>query len=165
MSLYKYVTSDRIDILEKSMIRFTQPGSFNDPFELMTYFPSLAPDSEIEKRFTADFERIVEMTYDTIPHNLRHNISPNFLRHYYMVSKPQVLGLLKAGANIGADTFNKNMQVEADKYLGILCLTEKPTNLVMWAHYGASHTGFLIELIKPIPFSINEKDQGTLYGT
>lgn len=29
---------------------------------------------------------------------------------------------------------------------GILCLTKKPDNLVMWAHYAAAHRGFLIEL-------------------
>jgi hypothetical protein len=28
---------------------------------------------------------------------------------------------------------------------GILCLTRRPDNLVMWAHYAAAHRGFLLE--------------------
>jgi tetratricopeptide (TPR) repeat protein len=30
--------------------------------------------------------------------------------------------------------------------LGVLSLTERPDNLLMWAHYAGQHTGFLIEL-------------------
>jgi hypothetical protein len=33
-SLYKYVTADRIDILQNGHIRFTQPSVLNDPFEI-----------------------------------------------------------------------------------------------------------------------------------
>jgi hypothetical protein len=33
--IFKYVSSDRIDILEKLLIRFTQPSCFNDPFEML----------------------------------------------------------------------------------------------------------------------------------
>ncbi|MGB7747777.1 MAG: hypothetical protein WBN75_10875 [Verrucomicrobiia bacterium] len=32
--IFKYVNSERIDILEKLLIRFTQPSCFNDPFEM-----------------------------------------------------------------------------------------------------------------------------------
>jgi hypothetical protein len=32
--IFKYVSSDRIDILERLLIRFTQPSCFNDPFEM-----------------------------------------------------------------------------------------------------------------------------------
>ena len=34
MSLYKYVTPDRLDILKNLLIRFTQPTALNDPLEL-----------------------------------------------------------------------------------------------------------------------------------
>jgi hypothetical protein len=32
-----------------------------------------------------------------------------------------------------------------NKEIGILCLTEKMDNLLMWAHYASNHTGFVIE--------------------
>ena len=31
---------------------------------------------------------------------------------------------------------------EINKHLGILCLTEDPSNLLMWAHYADNHRGF-----------------------
>jgi hypothetical protein len=34
MKLFKYVSSERIDILEDGFIRFTQPQMLNDPCEL-----------------------------------------------------------------------------------------------------------------------------------
>lgn len=38
MSFYKYVNEDRIDILEESLIRFTQPLDWNDPFEMRPFY-------------------------------------------------------------------------------------------------------------------------------
>ena len=38
MVLYKYVSEKRIDILQKRLIRFTQPNALNDPFEARLYF-------------------------------------------------------------------------------------------------------------------------------
>lgn len=35
---------------------------------------------------------------------------------------------------------------------GVLSLTDKPDNLLMWAHYAASHRGFVIELESKHPF-------------
>jgi hypothetical protein len=42
MILYKYLHPDRIDVLTQKMVRFTQPGDFNDPFEFRPYIQSAA---------------------------------------------------------------------------------------------------------------------------
>lgn len=49
MPIYKYVTEERIDILENAHIRFTQPSEFNDPFEVYPYFKSFANIDFIDK--------------------------------------------------------------------------------------------------------------------
>jgi hypothetical protein len=36
------------------------------------------------------------------------------------------------------------LEEKFDQLLGILSLTEKPDNLLMWSHYAASHEGFVI---------------------
>jgi hypothetical protein len=41
MRLYKYVSPERTDVLENGLVRFTQPTSFNDPFETFPYLQSL----------------------------------------------------------------------------------------------------------------------------
>jgi len=50
MTLYKYLHPDRIDLLQNLLIRFTQPGAFNDPFEMQPYFDSYGEDNLSLKR-------------------------------------------------------------------------------------------------------------------
>jgi hypothetical protein len=33
-ALYKYVTAERIDVLQNELIRFTQPSALNDPWDV-----------------------------------------------------------------------------------------------------------------------------------
>lgn len=49
MPIYKYVSEDRIDIIQNAHIRFTQPSEFNDPFEVYPYFKSFANIDFIDK--------------------------------------------------------------------------------------------------------------------
>ena len=45
MVFYKYVSAERIDILQNRLIRFTQPNAMNDPFEARPYFyPEISSD-------------------------------------------------------------------------------------------------------------------------
>lgn len=48
MKVYKYVNPERIDIIKNAQIRFTQPASFNDPFEMRPYAHSLLNDAYLE---------------------------------------------------------------------------------------------------------------------
>lgn len=53
MIVYKYLHSDRIDVLENSAIRFTQPAALNDPFETMPCFTDFKAylQEQIENRY------------------------------------------------------------------------------------------------------------------
>lgn len=48
MRLYKYVSPERTDVLKNWLIRFTQPTSFNDPFETFPYLQSLGTPEQYE---------------------------------------------------------------------------------------------------------------------
>lgn len=39
-----------------------------------------------------------------------------------------------------------------DEHLGALCLSEVPDSLLMWSHYAASHTGFVLEFDSHHPY-------------
>ena len=43
MIVYKYLPPSRIDVLEDSRIRFTQPAALNDPFETFPCFLEYGP--------------------------------------------------------------------------------------------------------------------------
>ena len=49
MILYKYMKPDRVDVLEDNLIRYTQPGEFNDPFESSPHSASFAAAEEIDR--------------------------------------------------------------------------------------------------------------------
>ena len=48
MVFYKYVSAERVDILQKRLIRFTQPNAMNDPFEARPYFTDLPSNRQDE---------------------------------------------------------------------------------------------------------------------
>ena len=47
MTVYKYVTPERVDVLRKERIRYTQASALNDPFELPSFFEAIAPEAQI----------------------------------------------------------------------------------------------------------------------
>ncbi|WP_103027173.1 DUF2971 domain-containing protein [Salinibacter altiplanensis] len=49
MLIYKYSPPERVDVLQNGLIRFTQPSSFNDPFETLPYLQSLVTPGKAEK--------------------------------------------------------------------------------------------------------------------
>lgn len=51
-----------------------------------------------------------------------------------------------------------------EELIGILCLTESPTNLLMWAHYADSHAGFVLELVLNPRSSTSGWAQTTTYA-
>ena len=48
MTLYKYVVAERIDILTNGLIRFSQSGALNDPWEMRPYIERLMEDDLFE---------------------------------------------------------------------------------------------------------------------
>jgi Protein of unknown function (DUF2971) len=131
MSLYKYVTPDRIDILRDMQIRFTPPGLCNDPFEMLVVIEQMSNESvmraffeetrdsylasldELDEEMQGAFRRMAE-EFAFLAENIRPFLKEAFFNTSY-------------------------------DYAGMLSLTEKYDNLLMWAHYAFYHQGFVIE--------------------
>jgi hypothetical protein len=58
--LYKYLQPTCIDVLEQKLIRFTQPGDFNDPFEFRPYIHTAASGDEVRSHVEANFDQLVD---------------------------------------------------------------------------------------------------------
>jgi hypothetical protein len=144
MSLYKYVTPDRLDVLGNLLIRFTQPTALNDPFELRPLVSGFRPPDVAAKDLAAELERQL----------------PQEIAKYQAILNPAQAALLPVLANqlksamVGQaieqidaffPTLKKSLFDMLGSSLGILSLSEVPDNLLMWAHYAANHTGFVIE--------------------
>ncbi len=122
MIVYKYLRPDRIDVLEKCLIRFTQPAALNDPFETL-------PD------FTAYRESI------------RESITKKRLPEHKKV--PDQFGV---NDSMIADAALANWGVAFSRDFGILSLSRCRDQILMWSHYADWHRGFVIGFDSEDPF-------------
>lgn len=181
MPIYKYVTIDRLDILTNGLIRFTQPSAFNDPFEAYPFFSKLADDDEINKTLQDpglwNSSKINQYMDDSLKeeiekHPILKAVPYSMLQNFAMTQMNAALPILK-------DFFTKSITMDGapyrnlmtktilsaiDKTLGILCLTERCDNLLMWAHYTDDHTGFVIAFDEKHPFWDQRKSPKEIIG-
>jgi len=146
--IFKYVGSDRSDVLEKLLIRFTQPSCFNDPFEMRLSIDGYDPEKlekapeRVNRRMYRRFVlsggggKLSYEEFERIQNN--HNQATTERLKSDPTYRKQIA--------IARDLGNWNSEV------GILSLSAAEKNLLMWAHYADSHRGMLIEFEPKHPF-------------
>src|SRR2546421_10408183 len=75
MIVYKYLSSDRIDVLQNGVIRFTQPAALNDPYESR---PNLCEFRRSIERALRDASGVIPTADDL--HGIQEAISETFGR-------------------------------------------------------------------------------------
>ena len=123
-------------IFTHNELYFSLPTDFNDPFDCKMDFTFEGSDDNDYRKF---FEG-----------KLKHD-SPNLSEGEI---KQKVDDLLKEGFHKTDEwrmhhrrTYLELFEKEA-ALLGMLCLSEKPDDILMWSHYAGSHTGFCLEFDK-----------------
>jgi hypothetical protein len=146
VSLYKYFNPERIDVLSTRRIRYSQPFAFNDPFEAKPDYTGLADETLLLNAFRRRFQRDLETWYEIMPQERRRNLT-----------KEQFLLTAKCLQSETDEVFRKDLETFAlpkarkmmhtmfGEGIGVLSLTEVNDNLLMWSHYAAGHTGFVLE--------------------
>jgi DUF2971 family protein len=137
LNIYKYLSPARTDILKNMKIRFTQTFALNDPFES---FPSTV-DRKSEDWYKNKFNLLVETE----------------LKKYPFLTESEKISLIQKQQKLFPDYLEKwtdpqkinKLAFESQKmssYIsGILSLSKKMDNILMWSHYASSHQGFVIE--------------------
>jgi hypothetical protein len=144
--IFKYVSSDRIDILERLLIRFTQPSCFNDPFEMR---PSV--DGHTPEKLDDAQETVNQRMY-------RRFVLSGGAISYEEFRKIQNAHNQADMDRLKFDSYYQKQAATAyafkkwDSQVGILSLSAAEKNLLMWAHYADSHRGMLIEFDPNHPF-------------
>lgn len=124
-TLYKYFPLQseehfaRLERVFQGWIHFTSPLHFNDPFEMS---PLLSPPSR------EDFEDLVDQVGiqpDRLTRSAREKVFRGLSTRIKSLARPAVTK-------------------DWIQTLGVLCLTSKAENLLMWAHYASNHTGICI---------------------
>lgn len=198
MPIYKYVTEERIDILQNAYIRFTQPSEFNDPFELNPYLKSLSDSKfideiiddwgwdkdHIDKISEENSKKALKEALDEIKNQYNVTISEEqiekvigikpqaFIKEYLKETMYQYKPIITsmAGSMLKLETprcrqiMLPMLKNAMNREIGFLSLTEKPCNLLMWAHYADGHKGFVIEFDDKHKFFDQRTKPGELRG-
>lgn len=150
---YKYVSANVAKlIITNQKLKWSCPQSFNDPFDHNFTFLDIESES-FGDIFFSEFERLVFDSDDEIDVSSENGKLINTFR----LSRDKLprehfrKTLMKV-----RDSFIKTgkealvlMESQFDEFVAksrVLCLTEKNDNLLMWAHYGPSHTGAVLRL-------------------
>lgn len=151
--LYKYLASARIDIVDNWLIRFTQPGALNDPFELRPHVKSYGTPEEVFNVAAKRWEGHAEEQYAALVHAHGERMTfAEFRARIELTRKPMIDYAIESQAeNINAEMSRKLNEL-MNESIGILSLCECPDDLLMWAHYGDSHKGFVLEFDSASPF-------------
>jgi hypothetical protein len=143
-SLYKYVAPERATILETGRIRFSQPGAFNDPFEMRPVVELPFDSSTLRTSLAMEFQtRLERECRIRVPASaVEQLVTKAFSLYGNRIEEAMKLG---ESAVSGLLTY-KAIPAGLNKSIGILSMAEKADDLLMWAHYAAAHTGFVLEL-------------------
>lgn len=163
MSLYKYVRADRIDILKNRSIRFTPQSDLNDAFEMRPYFETVLDKEEtgvqLEKTFYAPDsdselpEGISSVSFAEIKAGLADSGKTH--AEYLNTAIEGAAAFLREQIT---PSYRKDYYDNINATYGVLCLTERPDNLLMWGHYADGHRGFVIEFDDNHPFFHHESE-------
>lgn len=150
--LYKYVTPERIDILENLKIRFTQPSALNDPFEFNLSFQELVSEKELFDKVTLDKELIIRQAFEKLPEEQRailSNMRPEFHK-LFAVNLEQIISfenIKKINNDFirpHASRIKNEISSGLNKSIGILSLSSRCSIPPMWASYADNSKGFVI---------------------
>lgn len=163
MKIYKFFSQNRIEqVLNDSMLRFTQPSEFNDPFEVRPYIEGLIDPEFVEKIMTKEvLDKLLAKIVQSEP-EVDETLSNTEL------TSEQIQEIHKtAKSNIALITslLNKKLYEKSNKEFGILSLASKFDNLIMWAHYANSHQGLVIEFKKNHLFFNQSYHKNNFLGT
>lgn len=120
MALYKYVTIDTLQQMINGCIRFTQPGAFNDPFEML-------PELHVPESFGG---KDVHIQFDI-----------------FKPRREPKIGELDVDfeSDHCSDINSRKILASLNKSIGIFCMSKNPASLLMWSHYANEYSGAVIE--------------------
>lgn len=143
--LYKYFAPERVDVLEQGLMRYSPLGAFNDPFEGRPEITDLSTHVEATRIIDETVHNTIRESYALLPEEKKQIITfevfSNFMLGQFQERKNEFFREVQSFTPL----VKSHLSQKFDELIGACCLSEVPDSLLMWSHYGASHTGFVIE--------------------
>ncbi|MCJ8165960.1 DUF2971 domain-containing protein [Pontibacter sp. E15-1] len=161
--IFKYLSPERVDVLENQVLRFTQANYLNDPFEHLPFVSQLVDEAYSDKLYKETLNPLLQqianrkLCIDDIPKEYRNAIPDNVKEVVFNFTIGEALNLIPAfhpknllnllaieGNDLGID-YSSLLKDNWNNKFGVLSLTKSYDNLTMWSHYTRNHEGFVIE--------------------
>jgi hypothetical protein len=143
--LYKFLSFDRISALEDGLIRLTQPGDLNDPFEIRPVISQVL--SQDERTKALEDAAKIDLAPILAAKGLPEEQIVDFLKRAVGRIESHISPYLdRALAGVTEVINNRILPEGVNKVFGVMSLTESSLSSLMWAHYGQSYQGLAIEL-------------------
>lgn len=145
MILYKYCSSRGVDILESLRIKITPPIEFNDPFEFTPQVVGTISVERVEAMLTSS--AFLSHAYPVhIAAGTFRGSKAQFDDYMSQQRTQQAQAFLRGGLPFVIKTLRTIHLTNLSKGIGLLCLSETYTDILMWAHYSGGHTGLVVGL-------------------
>jgi hypothetical protein len=165
MKLYKYMPPHLWEsVLGDRLVRFTQPDDLNDPFEMKPFYKSFLAAQEIFSELSpSEYDKallkIQSEWLDQIKALVPVSSIPNLDEAWALIVE-RVPAVLDPCLPSVTDVFSTMI----NRHIGVLCLTERPDDPVMWSHYAQSHRGFVIQLDSEHAFFNQRRSDADEFG-
>ncbi|MBI1929696.1 DUF2971 domain-containing protein [Candidatus Poribacteria bacterium] len=146
MVLYKYLPAKRVDILQRHLIRFSQPAALNDPFESLPYFHAIATEAGSARAFAETIRQMSPTMWEDFRTEAQTNLDQQAFADRVEGDPARAANLYNEVCPNPVPNARKKMYQQINRTVGILSLSEVRDNLLMWAHYADNHAGFVIML-------------------
>jgi hypothetical protein len=156
--LFKYLHPDRVDVLRDKLLCFSVPPNLNDPFELNPPLKLFDSTESLLAAVEDQFGISIQERLDLMPPSLRAFMTPDVQARIRAMARQ----MLPAVIDSGAPALQQRVNDALAKAIGILCLSERQDDLLMWAHYTNAHEGFVIEFDPSSDFfngRLSDKDE------
>jgi hypothetical protein len=138
--LFKYVRAERIDILENQRIAFTRPEEFNDALDTRPRVIPMTSRAVLKRKAKAEEAEVLRQmppSFHALPRAERRKKERELLKGS--------IKHIQENAEAIAKQLQKDIYSGINQLFGVLCLTTKPNNRLMWGHYADGDRGFVIE--------------------
>jgi hypothetical protein len=153
---YKYLPPDRVDVITNGLIRYTQLGALNDPFEGKPNITSIVRDAEARKDLEALLPGETKKWYENLAPEIAAKLSFETFSALVQARASRIEPHFSAIINVLAPAMREVISQGLDRSVGVMSLSEVPDNLLMWSHYAANHTGFVLGFDSRHPY-FNER--------
>lgn len=149
-------------MVSDGLIRYTQFGAFNDPFDGRPHMTALGTDTELRDSLVRIIPEENKRAYESLSAEAKEKVSfEAFSALTLTIAERGTPNIMEIMRDI-TPRFQEWFHGMLDKHVGILSLTELPDNLLMWSHYSEGHTGFALGFDAQHPYfnaKLSESDE------